>query len=134
MTGQRVTLSWQPPADGAWVTGYELEVGSGPGGADVLRSPVGAPPLDVPGVGNGTYYTRLRSVGPTGRSAPTPDLVVSVGRCTLPGAITLSGQGSASGVHPRLDAGHGIGAVHLRASAPARRRGPSTSASSRWVR
>ena len=98
MTGQRVTLSWQPPADGAWVTGYELEVGSVPGGADVLRSPVGAPPLDVPGVGNGTYYARLRSVGPTGRSAPTPDLVVAVGRCTLPGAIALSGQGSASGV------------------------------------
>ena len=51
VTGQRVTLSWQPPADGALVTGYELEVGSVPGGADVLRSPVGAPPLDVPGGG-----------------------------------------------------------------------------------
>ena len=73
-------------------------MGSVPGGADVLRSPVGAPPLDVPGVGNGTYFTRLRSVGPTGRSAPTPDLVVAVGRCTPPGAIALSGQGSASGV------------------------------------
>jgi hypothetical protein len=98
ITGTRVTLSWQPPAGGALVSGYELEVGSIPGGADVLRAPVAASPLDVPGVGLGTYYARLRSVGPTGRSAPTPDLTVVVGQCTLPGAIVLAGQGGAGGV------------------------------------
>jgi len=91
VAGSNVTLSWLPPVDGSAVTGYELEAGSSAGAANLLRSTVAASPLPVAGVPAGIYYVRVRSLGPGGRSAPTADVVVTVGGCAAPGPITLSG-------------------------------------------
>jgi hypothetical protein len=109
VAGSSVTLSWLPPAGGSAVTGYELEVGSSAGAANLLRSMVAASPLPVAGVPTGTYYVRVRSLGPGGRSAPTADVVVAVGGCAAPGPITLSGSQAAGVVSLRWSAAAGSG-------------------------
>ncbi len=96
-SGAAVTLSWLPPASGGRVTEYELEVGSAAGAADLVRTPVVAPPLVVGSVPTGTYFARLRAVGPGGLGAPTAEVEIVVGSCTPPGPIALSG-GYAGGV------------------------------------
>jgi hypothetical protein len=94
VAGNVVTMSWLPPSSGGAVTGYELEAGSTHGAANVLSTTVTGPTLSIGGVGPGTYYARLRSVNPAGRSVPTPDLAVVVGGCTAPGPIVLSANRS----------------------------------------
>jgi hypothetical protein len=92
--GSTVTLAWLPPSSGGAVSGYELEAGSAPGVANILSTAVSGSPLPVGGVPAGTYYVRLRSVNPAGRSGPTADVAVVVGGCTPPGAIALNAQRS----------------------------------------
>jgi hypothetical protein len=94
VTGNTVTLTWLPPSSGGAVAGYELEAGSAPGAANILSTAVTGSPLPVGGVPAGTYYVRLRSVNPAGRSSPTADVAVVVGGCAPPGAIVLSAQRS----------------------------------------
>lgn len=105
VAGGSVTLSWLPPVEGGTVSGYELEAGSSPGAANLLRTGTASSPLSVANVPAGTYFVRLRSLGPGGRSAPTDDLAVTVGHCTTPGAFTLTG-------------GVGGGVVHLAWTTP----------------
>jgi hypothetical protein len=90
--GHAVTLSWLPPASGSPVTGYELEAGSAPGAADILRAAVAVSPLTIGAVPAGTYYARLRSVNQAGRSLPTADVAIAVGGCAPPGPISVSAQ------------------------------------------
>lgn len=90
--GATVTLSWLAPASGGQVTGYALEAGSAPGLANVVVATLGGSPATFTGVPLGTYYLRLRAVGPAGRSAPTPDAVLTVAGCVPPGPIGLTGQ------------------------------------------
>jgi len=85
--GRAVTLRWQPGA-GADAASYVLEVGSGPGRADLLVVGTGGRDtlLRTDGVPDGTYYVRLRAASASGTSAPSSELVVSVGACPQPPA------------------------------------------------
>ncbi|MGD9903857.1 MAG: M12 family metallo-peptidase [Vicinamibacterales bacterium] len=126
VTGATVHLTWLPPLGGGPVTAYELEAGSASGAADVVRAAVPGAPLPIAGVPPGIYYVRLRSLGPGGRSAPTPDVVVTVGGCVAPGPIALSASEAggvvslawtpATGSGPidyLVGAGRGPGAIDL---------------------
>lgn len=99
VAGGSVTLSWLPPVAGGTVTGYELEAGSSPGAANLLRTDAAGSPLSVANVPAGTYHVRLRSLGPGGRSAPTADVTITVGGCAPPGAFTLTGGVGGNVVH-----------------------------------
>ena len=105
-TAVGVTLSWLPPADAGQRHRYELEAGSAPGvGEPRSARPSAASPLAVAGVPAGTYYARLRSVGPGGRSAPTADVVIVVAPARRPGrSRSVPGRRPAScrwrGRHP----------------------------------
>jgi len=111
--GSTVTLTWLPPLDGRAVTAYELEVGSSGEAANLLRTTVAGSPMPAAGVPAGTYHVRLRSLGPGGRSAPTPDLIVVVGAggCAAPGPVTLSGSAAAGVVSLSWTAAAGSGPV-----------------------
>jgi hypothetical protein len=90
--GTTVTLGWMPPEGGAPPASYLLEVGNAPGAGDLVRMPVAASPLVVPGVPPGTYFARLRSVAAAGAGAPTADVTIHVAGCTAPGPLTLAVQ------------------------------------------
>lgn len=90
VNGTTVTFSWTPPAGGA--SSYDLEVGSAPGAGNLGHFALSASPSTFAGVPLGTYYTRLRSLGTGGSSAPTADVTVVVAPavCVPPGAVSVS--------------------------------------------
>lgn len=78
VTGSTVTLAWQGPASG--ISGYRIEVGSGPGQSNVAVLDAGtATTYSVAGVSDGTYYVRVRSLTSSGGSAPSNEVVLTVG-------------------------------------------------------
>lgn len=90
VSGSTVSVSFVPGAGGN-ATSYALEAGPTPGsalyGAVMLTQTSAA----IPNVPNGTYYLRVRAVGPGGTSAPTADVPVTVGQaCQAPGVGTLT--------------------------------------------
>lgn len=91
VSGTSVTLSWAPAAWSTEVSSFTLEAGPTAqssifGQVSLAQSP--AVFTDVP---PGTYYLRLRSSGPGGVSAPTPDVIATVAPpCVPPGRPTLS--------------------------------------------
>jgi hypothetical protein len=85
VAGALVTLNWAPPASGAHVQGYRLEVGSAPGLSNFLAQPLPPAPTTVAGVvPYGNYFARLFAQNSCAVSAPTPDIFVSVQPCTAP--------------------------------------------------
>ncbi len=87
--GSTVSLSWA--AGGGSVSSYELEGGPSQGSAAYGRIASTQTSLSLRDVPNGTYYLRVRAVGPGGTSAPSADVVVTVGpSCALPGIGTLT--------------------------------------------
>jgi hypothetical protein len=84
--GATVMLSWVNPA--AVLIALQLEVGSGPGLSNlyVATMPAASTQLTVADVPAGTYFVRLRAIGPAGRSAPSNEVTVTVGGCQTPGA------------------------------------------------
>lgn len=93
VVGDQVTVRWQPSPMGLPATAYILEAGSGRGLANLATLNVGlALSFSAPGIPAGTYYLRVRAVTPLGTSAPTDDLVLTVGGgagCTSPPAPPL---------------------------------------------
>ena len=85
VTGARVSITWQRPQSGLSPVGYQLQAGSGAGLSDFGTTQATASELALTfdGVPAGTYYIRLRSVGPGGFIASSPDVVVNVG-CARP--------------------------------------------------
>ena len=79
--GQTVTLAWTPPAAATTIAGYQLEAGSAPGLANLAI--VAAAPtqtaLSFAGVPEGTYYVRVRTLGASGTSDASNEIVVIVG-------------------------------------------------------
>jgi hypothetical protein len=74
--GQGLILFWGPPAVGGDVTGYQLEVGSTPGAANIATIPIAAddPSFFYQGVvPPGTYYTRVRAVSAAGAGPASPE-------------------------------------------------------------
>lgn len=88
VVGDQVTVRWQPSPMGLPATAYILEAGSGRGLANLATLDVGsALSFSAAGIPAGTYYLRVRAVTPLGTSAPTDDLVLTVGGgagCTSP--------------------------------------------------
>jgi len=87
VTGQLVQLNWQAPSGGGQQE-YVLEAGTAPGQTNVasITLPntssfsVTAPP--------GTYHVRARARNGCGVSAPSNEVVVTVGGCSAPAAPT----------------------------------------------
>jgi len=85
IAGRTVTLSWTPPSTGPTPTGYRLEAGSSQGAANLATLATDATPsITVPGVGDGTYFVRVRGerngvVGPA-----SADVQVVVAGCPVP--------------------------------------------------
>jgi hypothetical protein len=78
-----VSLSWSP-ATGAPATGYQVIAGRMPGAADLGVIVVTQPSLVAHGVPRGVYYVRVAAINALGVSAPSADVMVTVGS-GLPG-------------------------------------------------
>ncbi|MEP7116222.1 MAG: fibronectin type III domain-containing protein, partial [Acidobacteriota bacterium] len=95
--GRAVTLSWTPPTSGDPVTSYVLEAGTAPGRADLAVLPLGnALSFGVGGIGDGTYWVRLRAANSAGTGPATEDLALvmraSGGCAGLPQAPLFTGS------------------------------------------
>jgi hypothetical protein len=79
VVGSTVTLSWQPPLGP--VTTYIIQAGSSPGLSNLANAPTGnaATSFSAAGVGPGVYYVRVRAANADGGSAPSNEVVVTVG-------------------------------------------------------
>jgi hypothetical protein len=79
VTGAQVALQWTPAGASPPATGHRLEVGSGPGLADVATFVLGAPAaLLVPAAPAGRYFVRVAAINAAGASPPSNELVVDV--------------------------------------------------------
>jgi glucose/arabinose dehydrogenase len=80
VTGTTAVVRWNAPRQGAVPMQYQLEAGSFPGAANLIVVPVDASAnlLSFAGVPPGMYFVRLRSIGSSGTSAPSEDVVVVV--------------------------------------------------------
>ena len=79
--GGDVTLNWAHGGGDA-ASSYVLEAGSFPGAANlaIIDTVSALPSFFAPGVGNGTYYVRVRAKNACGVSAASNEVVVTVGR------------------------------------------------------
>ena len=132
-SGSTVTLTWSGPSSGDPVTTYLIEAGSAPGLADLANVTTNstATSFSATGVGNGTYYVRVRAqnAGGTGAASNESTLVVGSASCTsAPNApagfaiavnvstLTLTWSAPAGGCAPSsylLQAGAAAGASDL---------------------
>jgi hypothetical protein len=101
-SGSSVTLTWSAPASGDATTGYVIEAGSAPGLANLANFVTGstATTFSASGIGNGTYYVRVRAQNAAGTSGASNEsaLVVGSNTCTsapgAPGGLTITSSGS----------------------------------------
>lgn len=86
VSGSTVAVSWSPPAAGSAPCGYQLEAGSSSGAADLGVIPVGASQTSLifPGIPQGIYYARVRSLAATGVSEPSNEAEITVRPCVQP--------------------------------------------------
>jgi predicted phage tail protein len=79
-------LTWSPPASGGAPSAYIIEAGSQPGLANLANFSTGttATSFTTGGVGNGTYFVRVRATNAAGTSVASNEatLVVGGGACT----------------------------------------------------
>jgi hypothetical protein len=110
VNGGNISISWGA-ASGA--TSHRLEAGTGPGLTNIAAIPIAGTSFSVGGVPPGTYYVRVRGVGPGGVGPPTADAVITVASsCVPPGPpssltstvvgrnVTLNWQQAATGTPP----------------------------------
>jgi hypothetical protein len=74
--GYIIKLSWLAPSVTAVY--YQIEMGSAPGQSDVRTSTKAITKWTIRDLPNGVYYIRVRTVGATGLSAPTTEVVAHV--------------------------------------------------------
>ena len=79
VSGTTVTLTWAAPSIGGVPTGYVVEAAVTPGGPVVATLNHPGLSISVPNVPAGVYYVRVRGVNGSGQSAPSNEVVVSVG-------------------------------------------------------
>ena len=110
--GNNVTLFWTPSSVGP-VIAYKLEVGSAPGLSNLLTMMLGTQPvMSATSVPNGTYYVRVRAIGSDGESAPSNEVIVTVGSvvsCTAPPNPPVGLAASVSGASVALNWSSGGG-------------------------
>jgi hypothetical protein len=102
VSGNNVTLVWQPPSTGGVPTGYIIEAALSPSGAAIATLPTSDTILNVPAVPNGVYYVRARALNLDGTSGVSNEVIVVVpaagGSCPAPPnavtALTSSVTGS----------------------------------------
>lgn len=61
VTGDALSMSWQPPADGLPVTGYVIEAGSASGEANIVSIQTSSSSFSTSGVPEGTYFLRVKA-------------------------------------------------------------------------
>jgi hypothetical protein len=123
--GATVTLTWSRPASGATPTQYVVEAGSAPGLSDLANVATGTAvtTFQATGVAAGRYYLRVRSANAAGRSAPSPEVLLTVGSgcagaptltSTVSGTtVTLVWTATPSATSYQLEAGSTAGATDL---------------------
>ena len=79
VSGTTVTLTWAAPSIGGVPTGYVVEAAVTPGGPVVATLNHPGLSISVPNVPAGVYYVRVRGINGSGQSAPSNEVVVSVG-------------------------------------------------------
>ena len=130
-SGSTVTLTWTAPVTGAAPTTYYIEAGSTPGAANLANFPTGntATIYSATGVGNGTYYVRVRAANASGVGPASPDATLVVGSCTAPppapagltntvtgSTVSLTWNASPGAASYVLEAGSTTGASNLAVS------------------
>ena len=98
--GRGMRMEWDTPLQLGDLTGYVVEIGSGPGLANLAAMPATLPPLTVPDAPIGTYYVRVRTNRAAG-AGPVSNEVIAIVRnspvpCMTPG-IPRSLVGAALG-------------------------------------
>jgi hypothetical protein len=102
-SGSSVTLTWSAPVSGDPVVTYTIEAGSASGLSNlaVVTTNSAATTFSADGVGNGTYFVRIKAQNATGASAPSNEAILVVGpaACTsapnAPGGLSSSVSGNA---------------------------------------
>jgi hypothetical protein len=90
-----ITFSWSQPVSGGAVSTYVVQAGTGSGLSNVFNGAVGAGTSVSGTVPPGTYFLRVLAQGPGGTSAPSNEVVLTVGpSCTVPSAPVLAGSKS----------------------------------------
>lgn len=114
VSGGTVTLTWSAPAGGCAPTSYVVQAGTAPGASNLANSNTGgtATTFVATGVGNGTYFVRVLAQNAVGSSAPSNEVVVTVGCSIAPnppvglsgavsgGTVTLAWSPPAGGCAP----------------------------------
>ncbi|MGE0814318.1 MAG: PQQ-dependent sugar dehydrogenase [Vicinamibacterales bacterium] len=83
VAGNTVSITWGAPTTGGTPTGYDVAVGTSPGGSELGVIPVTGTSIGGGGVPTGGYYVRVRARNAAGTSAFTSDLPLAVG-CAFP--------------------------------------------------
>lgn len=101
VNGANVTLAWQAPAGQCQPASYAIEAGSAPGLSNLASFSTGssATTFSASGVGNGTYFVRVRASNAGGMSAASNEVQLTVGAlpCLAPPPAPISLIGSPSG-------------------------------------
>jgi hypothetical protein len=79
VSGSTITLSWSFPTRTV-LLGYILEAGTAPGASNIASSPVGLrTTFTATSVPPGRYYVRVRALAEDGESAPSNEVIITVG-------------------------------------------------------
>lgn len=86
MLGSTIDLQWAAPVIGPIPTSYRLEAGTAPGLSNLGTLRVATSRFAVGGVPPGTYFVRVRAVGPGGVGPTSEEIsfVVGAAGCTMP--------------------------------------------------
>jgi hypothetical protein len=86
LSGNRLTLTWDPPATGPSLQHYHLDVGRNSGEANIVSIPL--PTLNRTfthdGVPSGIYFVRVRAVNAAGPGDASNEVLVNVGNLPMP--------------------------------------------------
>ena len=100
VTGSTVTLNWAIGPSERPPTSYVIEAGSAPGGSDLVTFDTGSAitSLVATAVPPGVYFVRVRAKNVAGLSAPSNEVVITVGgACVGPLVAPTSLKASVSG-------------------------------------
>jgi hypothetical protein len=107
--GTSVTVLWTKPADSCTPTSYVIEAGSRSGASDLASFNTGstATSYTAAGVGNGTYYVRVRALNGASQSVASTEYTLRVGSTAPPpsgtGGILSYGNTTGCTTHEYFD-------------------------------